>query len=189
MRLNRSGTSAINTLRRAHDLYKQKNEKGSDFAFEHYWVLLKDHPKWAEGWTQVKVVMSKRKVHCSDQESDCIDLIEIERGGGVGLEEGGESSQGGSSTAEAARIFKGRPGGTKLAKEVQRQGKIREGQLYAHVEATKNMDVTHMQKAAPLEDQNLLMLMSMLDADLNAKKYLETKTTKLTKFENMDILE
>jgi hypothetical protein len=35
MRLNRSGTSAANTLRMAHDLYKQRNEKGSVFAFEH----------------------------------------------------------------------------------------------------------------------------------------------------------
>ena len=35
MWLNRSGTSASDTLRRAHEFYKQKNEKGSDFAFEH----------------------------------------------------------------------------------------------------------------------------------------------------------
>jgi hypothetical protein len=59
--LNRSGTSASDTLKRAHELYKQKNEKGSDFSFEHCWVLLRDHPKWSEGWTQVKPPTPKRK--------------------------------------------------------------------------------------------------------------------------------
>ena len=172
MWLNRSGTSTINTLRRAHDLYKQKNEKGSDFAFEHCWVLLRDHPKWAEGWTQVKVVTPKRKVPCSEEESDCIDLTEMERGVWVDLEGGGGSAEGGSIAAEATRIFKGRPGGAKLAKKKQRQGKIREGMLFAHAEATKSMVAAHMRKVALLEDQNLLMLMSMPDADSDAKEYL-----------------
>ena len=71
MRLNRSGTSASDTLRKAHELYKQKNEKGFDFAFEHCWVLLRDHPKWWEGWTQMKVVTPKRKAPCSEEDSDC----------------------------------------------------------------------------------------------------------------------
>ena len=88
MRLNRSGTSAADTLRRAHDLYKHKNEKGLDFAFEHCWVLLKDNPKWAEGWTQVKVVTPKRKAPSSEEESGCVDLSEMERGVGVGSEGG-----------------------------------------------------------------------------------------------------
>ena len=50
----------------------------------------------------MKVVTSKRKAPCSDQESDCIDLTEMELGGGVDLEGGGGSAEGGSSTAEAA---------------------------------------------------------------------------------------
>ena len=117
MRLNRSGTSAADTLRRAHDLYKQKNEKGSDFAFEHCWVLLRDHPKWAEGWTQVKVVTPKRKAPCSKEESECIDLTEMERGEGVGSEGGGGLAEGGRIAAEVARIFKGRLRGAKIAKK------------------------------------------------------------------------
>ena len=80
MRLNRSGTSGAYTLRRAHDLYKQKNEKGSDFAFEHCWVLLRDHPKWAEGWMQVKVPTPKRKAPTSEEEYECIVVTEMERG-------------------------------------------------------------------------------------------------------------
>lgn len=76
---------------------------------------------------------------------------------------------------EPARIFKGRHGGAKLAKENQRQGKIREGLLFAYAEATKSMATTHMRKVALLEDQNLMMLMSMPDADLDAKEYLRLR--------------
>ncbi|KAG0596302.1 hypothetical protein M758_UG241400 [Ceratodon purpureus] len=61
VRLNRSGSSAADTLRRAHELYRTKNCKGLDFQFEHCWLLLKDHRKWAEGWTQVKPPTPKRK--------------------------------------------------------------------------------------------------------------------------------
>jgi hypothetical protein len=172
MRLNRSGTSTTDTSRRAHDLYKQKNEKGSDIAFEHCWVLLRDHLKWAEGWTQVKVVTPKRKVPCREEDSDCIDLTKMERGVGVGLEGGGGSAKGGSIVAEAAQIFKWRPGGAKLTKEDQRQGEICEGLMFAHAEATKSMVAAHMRKVALLEDQNLLMLMSMPEADSDAKEYL-----------------
>ena len=114
----------------------------------------------------------KRKAPSSEEESNYVDLSEMERGVGVGSEGGGGSAEGGSVAAEAARIFKGRPGGAKLAKEDQRQSKIREGLLFAHAEATKSMVAAHMRKAALLEDQNLLMLMSMPDADSDAKEYL-----------------
>ena len=154
---------------------KQKNEKGSDFAFEHYWVLLRDHPKWSEGWTHVKVVTPKRKAPCSEEDSDCFDLSEMERGVATASEEGGGSAEGGSVRAEGSRIFKGRPGGVKGAKEDQRQGKMRDGLLLAHAEATKSMAAAHMRKAAILEDQNLLMLMSMPDADEDAKEYLRLR--------------
>ena len=73
------------------------------------------------------------------------------------------------------RVLKGRPRGVKLTKEDQRQGKIREGLLLAHAEATKNMVVTHMWKAALLEDHNLLMRMSMPDADEDADEYLRLR--------------
>ena len=167
--------SASDTLRRAHDLYRQKNEKGSDFAFEHCWVLLRDHPKWAEGWTHVKIMTPKRKAPCSEEDPDCIDLNEMERGVRVDSEEGAGSAEGRSVAAKAERIFKGRPGGAKLAKEDRRQGKIREGLLFAHAEPTKSMAAAHMRKAALLEDQNLLMLMSMPDADLDAKEYMRLR--------------
>jgi hypothetical protein len=188
MRLNRSGTSASDTLKRAHELYKQKNEKGSDFSFEHCWVLLRDHPKWSEGWTQVKIVTPKRKAPCASEEedSDIFDLGEMERSVATASEEGGGSAEGGGLHAEASRVFKGRPGGVKAAKNDVRQGKIHEGLMLAHAEATRSMAAAHMRKAAILEDQNLLMLMSMPDDDEDAKEYLrlrrQMELKKLRKF-------
>jgi hypothetical protein len=77
--------------------------------------------------------------------------------------------------AEASWIFKGRPGGVKAAKDDVRQGKIHEGLMLAHAEATRSMAAAHMRKAAILEDQNLLMLMSIPDADEDAKEYLRLR--------------
>ena len=95
----------------------------------------------------------------------------------TGFGERGGSTAGGRIVSEATRIFKGRPGGAKGVKEDQRQGKIREGILLANVEATKSMAGAHMRKVALLEDQNLMMLMLMSDADSNAiaKEYLRLR--------------
>ena len=54
LRLNKSGTSAADTLRHARELYRQKSPKKQEFAFEHCWLLLKDHPKWSDGWSSPK---------------------------------------------------------------------------------------------------------------------------------------
>jgi hypothetical protein len=63
----------------------------------------------------------------------------------------------------------------KAAKDDVRQGKIHEGLMLAHAEATRSMAAAHMRKAAILEDHNLLMLMSMPDADEDAKEYLRLR--------------
>jgi hypothetical protein len=60
--------------------------------------------------------------------------------------------------------FNVRPGGTKAAKEDQRQQKVREAALFAQAEATKTMAAAQMRKVALLEEQNLLMLMTMPDS-------------------------
>ena len=60
LRLNKSGTSVSDTLRRARELYQQKSAKKQEFAFEHCWLLLKDHPKWADGWSAPKATSSMR---------------------------------------------------------------------------------------------------------------------------------
>ena len=60
LRLNKSGTSAADTLRHARELYRQKSPKKQEFCFEHCWCLLKDHPKWMDGWTSPKASSSVR---------------------------------------------------------------------------------------------------------------------------------
>ena len=57
LRLNKSGTSVADTLRRSRELYRKKSTKKHEFAFEHCW--LKDHPKWADGWSSPKATSSK----------------------------------------------------------------------------------------------------------------------------------
>ena len=74
VKLNKSRSSLVDTLKKANDLYRVKHAKGCDFPFHHCWVILKDHPKWADGWIQVKPSTVKRKAGISDLESDCVVL-------------------------------------------------------------------------------------------------------------------
>lgn len=53
------------------------------------------------------------------------------------------------------------PGGGKAAKQDHMQHKMRDGALYAQAEATKSMAVVQMKKVFLMEDQNMLMLMTM----------------------------
>jgi hypothetical protein len=99
----------------------------------------------------------------------------MERNVAAASEVGGGTGEGGSVRQESSQVFKGRPGGVKAAKDEVRQGKIHEGLMLAHAEATRSMAAAHMRKAAILEDQNLLMLMSMPDADEDAKEYLRLR--------------
>lgn len=100
-KVRRSGKSMADTLRLVHKLFKQKTNKGMDFTYEYYWILLYDHPKWTYRWTQVKPPTPKRMVPYLEGESNCIDLAaSIEKGGGTGSEARG--------TTEIVRVFKGR---------------------------------------------------------------------------------
>lgn len=74
-------TSVANALRRTRELYCQKNVKKADFAFEHSWVLLRDHPRWANGWTQPKSPIGKRKAGVSKGEVN--NLMDADNGAGV----------------------------------------------------------------------------------------------------------
>jgi hypothetical protein len=108
-RLNMSGTNAEDTLEKALELYKIKAAKNSDFLFLHCWWLLKDAPKWADGFGGAKKTTPTKRSRAaegSDQESDCVDM-EVPVGGG-GPEAAG--------SAGAGRTFK-RPMGNRIAKE------------------------------------------------------------------------
>jgi hypothetical protein len=45
VKLNKSGSSLADTLKKANDLYKVEHAKGCDFIFHHCWIIFKDHPK------------------------------------------------------------------------------------------------------------------------------------------------
>lgn len=77
----------------------------------------------------------------------------------------------------AERPFNGRPVGVKAAKEVQRQRKIREGAMYAHVEAMKTMAAAIMWKMELLEALNLLHLMTAPNSDVSpeAREFLRLR--------------
>ena len=83
-RLNRSGSNTSDTLRKAKDLYRQKDPKKADFAFEHCWNLLKGYPRWADGWCQLPMrkrpARSKGEASNQDQEPHT-SVLEGGRGG------------------------------------------------------------------------------------------------------------
>jgi hypothetical protein len=48
--LNKTGVSTADIVKLAKDLYRLKHVKGHDFTFEHCWVLVREFPKWVDGW-------------------------------------------------------------------------------------------------------------------------------------------
>ena len=86
--LNVSGTNTKDTFEKGLKLYKIKVPKNPDFLFLHYWWLLKDAPKRADGGAK-KITVTKRPdtVVGLDGECDCVD-IETPQGGS---EEAGHS--------------------------------------------------------------------------------------------------
>jgi hypothetical protein len=48
--LNKSGVSRANVLRMTYDLYIAKSAKNTKFMYEHFWLVVKDYPHWADDW-------------------------------------------------------------------------------------------------------------------------------------------
>ena len=72
-RMHKSGNNAADTLRDAKELYRPKNTKNTYFLFDHCWLLLKDCPRWADGWTQ-SPMGKKRPVHeCEGSNTQNVD--------------------------------------------------------------------------------------------------------------------
>ena len=178
LRLNKSGTSAADTLRHARELYRQKSPKKQEFAFEHCWLLLKDHPKWSDGWSSPKASSSMRSGAASARSP-----TEAADAGRSRSEFHGERSPVGHSQSEGAglgwqRTQIARPGGSKAAREESRSNSAREGAIYAQADATRTMAAAQMKKAALLEDQNMLLLMTMPDDKITtaeAREYLRLR--------------
>jgi hypothetical protein len=176
LRLNKSGTSVADTLRNARDLYKQKSAKKQEFAFEHCWLLLKDHPKWADGWSSPKPASSMRPGNASDRsptEPGDIPRTQFDAARSPGTRSVSEADCAGSQRPAISR-----PGGSKAAREECRSNSAREGAIYAQAEATRTMAAAQMKKAALLEDQNMLLLMMMPDDKITtseAREYLRLR--------------
>lgn len=66
--LNKTGTNEADTLRKIHKLYRVNSKNNLAFLFEHVWTLVKEDPRWGNGWSAVKVRTSKRKAVSSDQQ-------------------------------------------------------------------------------------------------------------------------
>ena len=158
-RLHKSGSNAADTMRDAKELYMQKSAKNTDFVFEHCWLLLKDCPRWADGWTQPP--MGKKRVanDCEGSNSHDVD---------AGISEGYTRSQ---------SVYNDRPGGVKSTKQDSMQQKVRDGALYAQAEATKNMAAVQMRKMALLEDQNMLLMTMPIEesAGEDAREYMRLR--------------
>ena len=142
-RLHKSGISVADTMRDAKELYRQKNAKNADFIFEHCWLLLKDCSRWADGWTQPSMGKKRHAGECEGSNTQDVD---------VGNSEGATRSQSG---------YNEWPGGVKAAKQDNMQEKMRDGALYARAEATRSMATIQMKNVRLIEDQNMLLLMTM----------------------------
>jgi hypothetical protein len=168
--LKRSGTSKEDLLIMAKELYRTKSPKNVVFQFEHCWLLVKDYPRWAEGWS-LSSTPSKRKTTSSEHESN-----------EIGVES--ESVVEGTTNSEDNHALKVRPGGTRAAKEVQKAGKQREGAMYAQAAASEVMAQATMRKAAMLEDHNILMLMTLPESRGSipeAQEYLRLRQAEVLK--------
>ena len=141
--LHKSGSSAADKLRDAKELYRVKSAKNTDFLFEHCWLLLKDYPRWTDGWTQSPMKKKRPANECE--------------GSNTQDEDGGISE----GVARSRSAYNERPGGVKAAKQDNIQQKSRDGAFYAQAEATRSMAAVQMKKIALMEDQNMLLLMTM----------------------------
>jgi hypothetical protein len=141
---NRSGTSAADVLKNAEELYRLKHPKNSDFTFQHVWLMVKDVPRWSEGWVHDKqpTPPAKRKEPSTDSgESDCC----IMEPGVLGASKG---------------LFSSRPFGSKMAKE-ELKSKIRESALRAQAAATQTIAAATVRKNELMEEANLLVIMTL----------------------------
>ena len=97
-RMHKNDNNAADTLKDAKKLYRQQNAKNTDFVFEHCWLLLKDCPRWADGWTQSHMGKKRFAHECEENNTQDHD---------GGISEGAARSQ---------SVYNERPGGVKAAK-------------------------------------------------------------------------
>jgi hypothetical protein len=136
-------------------MYQVKSAKGSEFTFFHCWVLVKDFPRWADGWgTMKQCTPSKRRASTSMHDSH--EGVSEETSA---MERNGE--------LDRNAVLKERPGGTKATKAVQKVDKEKEGVAYRQAQATAVLAEVTVAKNLLLAEQNLLMLMTTPDSQIS----------------------
>ena len=143
--LHPSGRSAADLLQMSRDLWRTKSAKNTDFMFEHCWLLVKDFPRWADGWSAGKSITPQKRSSgsLSQEPTESGSIIE-------------------ESTGEEVRpFFRSRPTGSKAAKTAQRLEKTKEGAGYAQAAAQKIMAEASMRKVTQMEEHNSIMLMTL----------------------------
>jgi hypothetical protein len=132
-------------------------------VYEHCWLLVRDNPRWALGWAQERPPTPTRsrgegiEQELPEPADGSLSRPSPAAGSGSGPD---------SEVADCTRIFKGRPGGTKAAKDEVSRSKMKEGGLYAQAAATYKVAEAQMLKAVGFADQNLLLLMTTDDSAL-----------------------
>jgi hypothetical protein len=150
--LKPTGTSEEDIRCMAAKIYKKKHPKGAEFGYLHVLLIVKDYPRWAEGWgTSTTVAPSRRpRVAGADQES----VIGVSEEA-TGFEDGGDM--------ESNVGLQVQPTGSKAAKEAHKAAKTRDGAMYAQAVAQEVLGVAATRKAAIMAEHNLILLMSTPD--------------------------
>jgi hypothetical protein len=150
--LKKSGVTEDDIRHMARELYKSKHAKGSEFTYEHVWVLVKDYLKWFDGGTcSGNVMPSKRRASTSDH--------------GHGVESADTTSNLHNTPEMAGSAWQGtRPTGTKAAKEAQKNLKVKEAAAYKQAKAMEVLAKAALRKTALMEEHNLILLITATDA-------------------------
>ena len=132
-----------------------KSAKGSEFAFKHCWILVKDFPHWADRWgTMKQTTPSKRRASSSVHDS-------------VEETQEGTSAVEGNGNLAGNRVLRNRLIGIKSAKASQKAEKEREEATYWQAQATTVLAEATVAKNVLLVEQNLLILMTTLDSQIS----------------------
>jgi hypothetical protein len=140
----------------AKELYRSKYPKQLEFSFEHCWVLVREFPRWSERWFPMKpTIPTKRKAASSGHDSHRA----VPTSSSVQVDQ---------MDSNANTVLQDRPSGTKAAKREHKQGKVREGAMYAQAKATSDLASATLKKMALLEEQNLLILMTTPESQVTS---------------------
>ncbi|KAG0595504.1 hypothetical protein M758_UG172000 [Ceratodon purpureus] len=133
------------------ELYRNKTQKNSDFAYEHCWELVKDFPRWADGVSTLWQSPPLKRVSVSSNHGTQSSELHTQKS---------VSAAGGAGEATTSIQFNVRPDSTKAAKETQRLQKVGEKMALVQAKAAEMMAEATLRKVASLEHHNMLLLFS-----------------------------